>query len=480
MSAPVEAIGTPQAIPEVTEADRVAELVARARAAQDAYENDDQARVDEAVTALAWSIYKPENAEMLAKLAVEDTGLGNVPSKIIKNTRKTFGTLRDLMRVRTVGVISEEPEKGMVKYGKPVGVVGAVCPSTNPAATPVNKAMMALKGGNPVIIAPSPAGYHTTARTVELMRAELAKAGHPKDLVQILPSPVNKAMTQALIEQCDLAVVTGSQNNVKRAMQSGTVAIGVGAGNVPVIIDETADLDDAAQKITASKIFDNSTSCSSENAVVILDAVYEEAIEALERAGGWRCTADQKAQVEGTLWQGGKLNRHVIAKDAEVAAEVFGLPETAKAKKFFMVEEGTVGGKYGFADEKLSLVLTVYRAKDFAEAQEICTKVLHVTGLGHSVGVHTKNMDNARALAAHTDVVRVLVNQAHTFGNGGSFENTLPFTLSMGGGTWAGNTISDNLNWSNFVNITHLVTTIPEDKPSEEALFGNHWDKYGK
>jgi sulfoacetaldehyde dehydrogenase len=464
----------------LSEAEQVRDLIARARAAMAAYENTDQGRVDEAVTALAWSIYKPENARMLAELAVEDTGLGNVESKVIKNTRKTFGTLRDLMRQRTVGVISEEPARGLVKYGKPVGVVGAVCPSTNPAATPVNKAMMALKGGNAVIIAPSPAGAATTAKTVELMRAELAKAGHPEDLVQILPAPVNKALTQALIEQCDLAVVTGSQNNVKRAMQSGTVAIGVGAGNVPVIIDSTADLDDAAQKITASKIFDNATSCSSENAVVILDDVYEDAIAALERAGGWRCSAAEKESVSSTLWIDGKLNRHVIAKDAPVLADLFGLPEDAGARKFFMVEESAVGGKHGFADEKLSLVLTLYRARDFADAKRICTQILHVTGLGHSVGIHTANADHTRELAAETDVVRVLVNQAHTFGNGGSFENCLPFTLSMGGGTWAGNTISENLSWHHFINVTHLVTTIPEDKPTEESLFGQHWSKYGK
>ncbi|MEM1130458.1 MAG: aldehyde dehydrogenase family protein [Pseudomonadota bacterium] len=472
--------GPDQAFATGTEADQVAALIMRARAAMEAYENHDQARVDEAVTALAWSIYKPENARMLAELAVEDTGLGNVDSKITKNTRKTFGTLRDLMRARTVGVISEEPERGLVKYGKPVGVVGAVCPSTNPAATPVNKAMMALKGGNAVIIAPSPAGAMTTARTVELMRAELAKAGHPQDLVQILPAPISKEMTQALINQCDLAVVTGSQNNVKRAMQSGTVAIGVGAGNVPVIIDTTADLDDAAIKITASKIFDNATSCSSENAVIILDDIYEDAIAALERAGGWRCSAEERAKVADTLWVKGKLNRHVIAKDASVTAEVMGLAEDARSRKFFMVEEAEVGGKNGFADEKLSLVLTVYRARDFAHAKALCTQILEVTGLGHSAGIHTADMDHARALAEETDVVRILVNQAHTFGNGGSFDNCLPFTLSMGGGTWAGNTISENLNYSHFINVTHLVTTIAEDKPSEEAMFGGHWAKYGK
>ncbi|MGI9422059.1 MAG: acylating sulfoacetaldehyde dehydrogenase [Hyphomicrobiaceae bacterium] len=458
----------------------VAGLVANARAAMETYENGNQARVDEAVTALAWSIYKPENAQMLAELAVEDTGLGNVSSKIVKNTRKTFGTLRDLMRVKTVGVISEQPEQGMVKYGKPVGVVGAVCPSTNPAATPVNKAMMALKGGNAVIIAPSPSGAATTGKTVALMRAELKRAGHPEDLVQMLPLPVNKELTQALMNQCDLVVVTGSQNNVKRAMQSGTVAIGVGAGNVPVIVDSTADLDDAAEKICASKIFDNSTSCSSENAVILLDDVYEDAMAALVRAGGWRCTPDQKNRVEQTLWINGTLNRKVIAKDANVAASIFELPQEAQASKFFMVEEAQVAGKHTFADEKLSLVLTVYRAKDFDDALRITHDILNVTGKGHSVGIHTADMDHARRLAEATDVVRVLVNQAHTFGNGGSFNNTLPFTLSMGGGTWAGNTISDNLNWSHFINITHLVTTIAEDKPADDDLFGAYWAKYGK
>jgi len=462
-----------------TEADQVAALITRARAAQQAYENHDQARVDEAVTAIAWAIYKPQAARMLAELAVEDTGLGTVESKVIKNTRKTFGTLRDLMRAKTVGVIEEDPARGLVKYGKPVGVVGAICPSTNPAATPVNKAMMALKGGNPVIIAPSPAGAATTATTVDLMRAELRKAGHPEDLVQILPSPVSKEMTQALIEQCDLAVVTGSQNNVQRAMRSGTVAIGVGAGNVPVIIDTTADLDDAAQKIAASKIFDNATSCSSENSVIILDDIYEDAIAALERAGGWRCSAEEKASVAASLWINGNLNRRIIARDADVTAGIMGLPEAAQKRKFFMVEEGEVGGKHGFADEKLSLVLTVYRARDFADAMAIVTRVLHVTGLGHSAGIHTTDMDHARELAAGTDVVRILVNQAHTFGNGGSFTNGLPFTLSMGGGTWAGNTISENLNYRHFINITHLVTEIAEDRPSEQTLFGNHWAKYG-
>ena len=177
-----------------------ADLMRRARAAQQVFAEADQARTDEAVRAIAWSLYKPEHARELAELAVEDTGLGNVPDKIIKKTRKTFGTLRDLLRVKTVGEIERDDKRGIVKFAKPIGVVGAVTPSTNPGATPVNKAMMAIKGRNAIIVAPSPLGYRTTAKAVEYMRESLARIGLPGDLVQILPSPVTKDTTQALME----------------------------------------------------------------------------------------------------------------------------------------------------------------------------------------------------------------------------------------------------------------------------------------
>ncbi|MGI9319267.1 MAG: acylating sulfoacetaldehyde dehydrogenase [bacterium] len=456
------------------------QLIIRGRAAMDAFENTDQDRIDEAVTALAWSIYKPERAQELAELAVKDTGLGNVPSKITKNTRKTFGTLRDLSRAKTTGIIEQIPEKGLVKYAKPVGVVAAVCPSTNPAATPVNKAMMSIKGGNAVVIAPSPAGYHTTSLTVQYMRAELAKSGHPEDLVQILPAPVSKELTQALMEAADLVVCTGSQNNVKRAYSSGSVAIGVGAGNVPVIIDATADLDDAAEKICASKTFDNATSCSSENSVIIVDDVYEDAMAALIRAGGYRTNAVEKQQIIDTLWIDGHLNRQVIAKDADILAKVAGLDDAAADARFFLVEDDAIDPEHPLADEKLSLVLTVYRARDFEDAKEKVSQVLNIKGIGHSCGIHTKELQHAHTLAEELKVVRVLVNQAHTFGNGGGFNSGLPFTLSMGCGTWAGNSISENLNYKHFINITHVVTTIPEDKPSEEELFGDYWTRFGR
>jgi len=287
-------------------------------------------------------------------------------------------------------------------------------------------------------------------------------------------------MTQALMQTADLVVATGSQDNVRRAYSSGTPAIGVGAGNVPVIIDETADLDDAAKKICASKIFDNSTSCSSENSVIIVDAVYAKAIAALERAGGYMASVPEKAKIQAALWPDGKLSRTLIARDADVLTRGCGLPAAAQTCKFVMVGETGVGKDFPFSGEKLSLVLTVYRVKDFDAAADKARTILDHQGRGHSLGLHTKDMNRGRKLAAETDVVRVLVNQAHTFANGGGFDTGLNFTLSMGCGTWGGNSITDNLNYMNFLNITHLVTTIPEDKPSEEQLFGAYWKKYGK
>lgn len=457
----------------------IRKLIECGRAAMRAINDATQDRTDELVMALAWSLYRRDRAEALAKLAVKDTGLGNVPDKIIKNQRKTFGTLRDLLRAKTVGVIEDDRSTGIVKFAKPVGVVAAVTPSTNPSATAVNIAMMAIKGRNAVIVAPSPSGFATTSATIAAMRNELARIGAPADLVQVLPPPASKETTEALMKAADLVVVTGSQDNVRRAYRSGTPAIGVGAGNVPVIIDETADLEDAARKIAASKTFDNATSCSSENAVVIVSEVYDEALAALRRAGGYLCTDDEAGRVRSALWRDGRLSRALIAKDAAVLAGAFALSGAAGGARFFMVEETGYGPLHPFSGEKLSLVLAVYRAADFDAARETVRQILDYQGRGHSCGIHTRDAERPRRLAETLEVVRVLVNFAHTFGNGGGFDSGLNFTLSMGCGSWQKNSISENLSYRHFLNVTHLVRPIPEDRPSEEELFGRYWAKFG-
>ena len=239
-------------------------------------------------------------------------------------------------------------------------------------------------------------------------------------------------------------------------------------------------LADAADKVCASKTFDNATSCSSENSLIILNDVYDSAIEALKRVGGYLADNSEKQMIADRLWINGKLNRELIATDANVFANRVGLREGAEDARFFLVEEQSFDPGSPFADEKLSLVLTVYRAQDFDHAVDLVTGILGVQGRGHSCGIHTNDIDHARRLAEEIDVVRVLVNQAHTFGNGGSFDNALNFTLSMGCGTWGGNSISENLNYRHFINTTHLVTTIAEDKPSEQDLFGAYFEKYGR
>lgn len=463
---------------ETGERTAVDELLDRGRRAMEAVADWDQEGIDQAVRAIAWSLYEPARARELAELAVADTGLGNVEDKVTKNTRKTFGTLRDLLRARTVGLLDHDPATGITRYGKPVGVVAAITPSTNPAATPVNKAMMAVKGANAIVLAPSPAGWSTTSRAADLAREALEAIGAPADLVQVLPSPVTREMTTELMAKADLIVATGSQNNVRNAYRSGTPAIGVGAGNVPVIVDETADLDQAAAKITMSKTFDNATSCSSENSLVIVDAVYEEAIAALERAGGHRADEAEADRIRTRLFPDGVMNRNVIAKDFPVLVDEFDLGADP-AGRFVMVEEAEPGAEHPMTGEKLSLVVSVYRAADLADAIDVTRRILEVQGIGHSVGIHTAEKASATRIAEELPVVRVMVNQAHTFGTGGSFENGMPFTLSMGCGTWAGNSISENLNIEHFINVTHLVETIAPDQPTEEELFGPLWATIG-
>lgn len=457
----------------------VAELVRRARAAQQEYERYTQEQVDEVVTAAGWAIVNPDHNQRLAELAVRDTGLGNVADKIMKNRRKTLGLLRDLKGAKSVGVIAEYPEKGIVEIARPVGVVAAVTPSTNPAATPANKIINALKGRNAVILSPSPKGYSTSTLLLEYIHAELARVGAPLALVQQLPDPVTKEATLELMRQADLVVVTGSQNNVRAAYSSGTPAVGVGAGNVVVIVDESADLADAADKIARSKTFDNATSCSSENSLVILERVYDAMLAELGKQGGVLASPEEKTRLQAVMWPEGKLSPRVIARAAPEICALAGLDRAElKTCRFVMVEENGVGKAYPFSGEKLSPVLTLYRARDFDHAFRITCEIYGYQGAGHSVGIHTRDEEHILRLGLEMPVCRVIVNQAHCFANGGNFDNGLPFSLSMGCGTWGGNSTSDNVNYRHYLNITRIARTIPPMEPTEEDLFGAYRAKY--
>ena len=459
----------------------VTPLIEKARAAQRRYETWDQAAVDAVVTAAGWAIIHPEHNRALAEMAVKDTGLGVVADKITKNHRKTLGLLRDLKGARSVGVIAEHPELGIVEIARPVGVVAAITPSTNPGATPANKIINALKGRNAVIVAPSPKGASTCAALLGFIDAELEKVGAPPGLVQMLPAPITKDATHALMRQANLVVATGSQANVRAAYASGTPAFGVGAGNVAAIIDSSANLADAAAAIARSKTFDNATSCSSENSVVILDSVYDAAMAALAGVGGVLLDAAEKSLLQETMWHGGKLNPQTTAQSTAMISMLAGLPRPEAANAaFLMVSETGTGPSCPFSGEKLSPVMAVYRARDFDHACRIVADIYAFQGAGHSVGIHSADDAHILRLGLELPVSRVIVNQIHCYATGGSFDNGLPFSLSMGCGTWGRNNFSENMNYRHYLNITRISRKIAPREPALEEIFGEHFRKYGK
>jgi len=462
--------------------EEVAAIVARARIAQRSIADATQARADELAVAAAWAIVEPTRNRALAELAVRDSGMGDVADKIAKNRRKTMGLLRDLAGMKTAGIIAEDRERGLIEIARPVGVVAAITPSTNPGATPANNIVNALKARNAIVLAPSPKGATTLAKLIEYVHAELDRVRAPRDLVQMLPAPVSREHTRELMRQADLVVATGSQSNVRSAYQSGTPALGVGAGNVAVIVDETADLADAAAKIAASKTFDHATSCSSENSVIAVAAVADALVAALAREGGVRLDREETLRLRQTMFPDGKLSPAVVAQSAATIAGLAGLVRPAVADaRFLIVDEDGVGPEHPYSGEKLSPVLAFYRAQDFDAAVARADEILGYQGAGHSVGLYTAMPERGTRLGLTLPVCRVIVNQAHCFATGGAYDNALPFSLSMGCGTWGGNSFSDNLNVRHFLNVTRVVHPLAPAKvrePTEDELFGAYRKKF--
>jgi len=460
----------------------VDELVARARRAQSEYAKDaDQQRYDMAAAAVGWAIMQPERNRALAEQAVALTGLGNVDDKITKNHRKTLGLLRDIQGQITTGVIKEDVENGITEIARPIGVVGAVVPSTNPAATPANNVINALKCGNAIILSPSPKGVEVCATLLQYIYTEFDKLGIDRDLVQMVPAPSSKIKTQRVMEAVDLIIVTGSQDNVRRAYESGTPAIGVGAGNATVIVDETADVDMAAAKIASSKSFDNATSCSSENVVVVVRSMLDSFLTALHKHGGRYLEGEDAAKVKASLFEGGHLNRHMIAKDVHTFIDVAGVSVAdSDSARFVILLGDKVGADAPESGEKLSLALTLFVEDDFDAAVTRTAQILQFQGAGHSVGLHSNDDSRAVALGEALPTCRVIVNQAHCFATGGSFENGLPFSLSMGCGSWGGNSIDSNLHFRHFMNITRVVRPIDSREPSLDQVFADYWQAVGQ
>jgi sulfoacetaldehyde dehydrogenase len=458
--------------------EEVEAMMARARAAQEQIADYTQEQVDQLITAMVWAVAREDRSEEIAQFTVEETQLGNYAGKYLKIHRKTRATLMDIIDDKSVGVIEEDPERNIVKIAKPVGVIGALSPSTNPEATPVIKAISAIKGRNAIIVAPHPRAKLTNKKICDYMREAIEAMGAPADLVQSIDLP-SLDKTNELMRQCDRVLATGGEAMVTAAYSSGTPALGVGVGNAVITVDDSADLDEAADKIRTSKTLDLAASCSSDNSVLVFESIYDEFLEKLKHEGGFVIEGEDKQKLQNVIWKDGYLNADIVAQHALTITGKAGI-DLPEGKQFLIVPETGAGPDHPFSGEKLTVTMALYKVKDIDEAIEMTNKIQAYQGQGHSCGIYSYNDDNILKLATATRTSRVMVNQPQAASNSGNLWNGMRQTFSLGCGAWGGNSINHNITWRDLVNETWVSKPLAEAKviPSDEELFGSVMGKF--
>ena len=451
-----------------------AELLRRARIAQKEVENYDQAQVDRLCRAIAWATYKEETFKRIAVMGVEESGLGDPVGRVSKRF-KIMGILRDVLRQKSVGIIEEIPEKGIAKYGKPVGVIASIVPTTNPELTPPGVGIFAMKCRDAVIFAPHPRSRKTSFEMVQVMRDVLKREGAPEDLFQCVEKP-SIPLSQELMAICDLVQATGGQQMVRAAYSSGTPSLGVGAGNSTMVIDETADIEEAARNTRMSKTSDFGSGCSADGNLIVEETIYDRFLEQLIKEGGYLANDEEKQQLQAVLWDAeGHRTPDTIAISAQRIATRAGftIPED---RKFIIVEEDHIGKNYLFSSEKLSVVLAIFKYSGFENALKMVEQIYEVGGKGHSCGIYSFNDNHINQLALMAPVSRIMVRQPQSKANAGAFNNGMPMTSSLGCGTWGGNSTSENINLRHYMNVTWVSRPIAEDRPTEAELFGEFYN----
>ncbi|MGL4256157.1 MAG: aldehyde dehydrogenase family protein [Microbacterium sp.] len=451
------------------------EVFARAQAALEVIATYDQARVDRLIQAVAWAVANRTTFHRLVRMGIEESGLGDFDSRMNKRM-KIRGVLRDALRSLSVGIIEEDPEKGLVKYGKPVGIIGCVVPTTNPDLTPAGNAIYAIKARDVVVFSPHPRSKNTTFETVRLMREALEAEGAPADILQCITLP-SLAASQEIMRRSDLVIATGGQGLVRAAYSSGTPAYGVGAGNATEFVDETADLRETARNCMLSKTSDFGSGCSADGNVLVPAARYREMLEALEAEGGFLADSDQRAALQTVMWdaEGHRLADTVaISPQALAHAAGFDIPAD---RRFIVVEGDGIAEDRQFCKEKLTTLMAVHAYEGgFEDGVELAKKLYDIGGKGHSCGIASTDDAHIDYFARHMPVSRIMVRQPNSKANAGSFTNGMPMTSSMGCGTWGGNITSENVSLRHYLNTTWVSRTIAEDRPSDADLFGDFYD----
>jgi sulfoacetaldehyde dehydrogenase len=447
-------------------------MIGRARAAMDQAEALDQAAVDRLIRAVAWAGGNETTAARLAKMSVEESGIGSPEPR---RRAKVLGILRDALRQKSIGIIEELPEKGIVKYAKPAGVIAALIPLTSPYVTPIGIAIYAVKCRDAVIFSPHPASRNTTRETVRVMRAALERLDAPPDLLQCVERPTIP-VANALMAGCDLTIATGGQPMVRAAYSSGKPAYGVGAGNATMVIDETADVEDAARNTRISKTNDNGSGCSADGNLLVDSRLYDRVLARLQAEGGYLVRSHEKEQLRATYWDAdGHRTAGTIARPARVVAAKAGF-SIPPGKTFLIVEEDCIGRQHLFSTEKLGTVLAIFKYRGFDDALDKVRQIFNTGGRGHSCGIYSFDDDHVHRLALAAPVSRMMVRQVQSAANAGTFTNGMPMTSSMGCGIWGGNITNENISLKHYMNVTWVSRPIPEDRPSEEELFGEFYN----
>ena len=448
------------------------ELLGNARRAMDAIADYDQATVDRLCQATAWAAANPETSIRLASMSVDESGMG---SREPRRRAKVLGILRDALRQKSMGIIEEIPEKGIVKYAKPAGVICALIPVTSPYITPIGIAIYALKCKDAVVFSPHPGSRKTTFEVVRLMRAALRRQGVPEDVLQCVERP-SIPLANELMSVCDLTIATGGPAMVKAAYSSGKPAYGVGAGNATMVIDETANIEEAARNTRLSKTNDNGSGCSADGNLLVDARIYDRFLAQLQIEGGYLVNGQEKAQLRNAYWDAeGRRTADTIARPAATVAAKSGIALPAD-KTFFIVPETQIGKQYLFSTEKLGVVLSIIKYEGFDDALEKVRQIFETGGKGHSCGIYSFDDDHIHRLAMVAPVSRIMVRQVQSSSNAGTFTNGMPMTSSMGCGIWGGNITNENVHLKHYMNVTWVSRPIAEDRPSEEELFGEFYN----
>lgn len=446
-------------------------LVNKAQKAMKSIEDLNQSAIDRLCQAVGWSIAKNESFNFLAKMSIEESGMGDFQTRYNKRF-KIHGVLRDILDVRSIGIIEKLPERGIVKYGKPAGVIAAIVPCTNPVLTPAVTALFSLKCKDATIFSPHPRTKKSTFEAVNLMRKALIKESISPDLLQCIPEPTI-SLTNILMKKSDLVMATGGKKLVESAYSSGTPAYGVGEGNSTVIIDETANIKEAARFTCLSKTFDNGTGCSADGNVIVDHSIYSKFLMQLEKEGGYLSSSKEKDLLKSKMWDcKGNRTPNTIAIPAYKLAQLAGFT-IPKDKKFIIIKQSLIGKENFFSREKLAPVLAIYKYSGFRSALKMVKNIFNDSGgIGHSCAIYSFSEEHINKLAQTADVSRIMVRQPQSLSNAGSFTNGMPMTTSLGCGTWGGNITNENINLRHFMNITWVSQPIQENKPSDEYLFG--------